>query len=355
MHPSDFQHCLLVPKVPGSSDFTLYELSPCPHFSPNGFVLVPYQHPRLGAAKVQYYQIISEHPWRGPEQPFQTSPPPISLRAKTSHQEYLHQVLALKKEIQQGNIYEINYCIRFVSEPVEADAIDLFLKLNKKAKAPYTSLFKSQQGYIVCASPELFLKKEGDVLLSKPIKGTIRRGKNMEEDEQLRSTLYHSEKERTEHVMAVDVARNDLSQLASKGSVLVDELYAIESFETVHQMVSTVRCNLLGRPSFARVLSTTFPMASMTGAPKRSAMDLIQAHENFERREYSGAMGRIDKNGDYELAVIIRSIFYDANRKELSFAVGGAITYLSDPEEEYRECLLKAETMLQVLNATIVL
>jgi len=350
MHPSDFQHCLLVPKVPGSSDFTLYELSPCPHFSPNGFVLVPYQHPRLGAAKVQYYQIISEHPWRGPEQPFQTSPPPISLRAKTSHQEYLHQVLALKKEIQQGNIYEINYCIRFESEPVDADPIDLFLKLNKKAKAPYTSLFKSQQGYIVCASPELFLKKEGDVLLSKPIKGTIRRGKNMEEDEQLRSTLYHSEKERTEHVMAVDVARNDLSQLASKGSVLVDELYAIESFETVHQMVSTVRCNLMGRPSFERVLSTTFPMASMTGAPKRRALQLIDAVEDMPRGLFSGSLGYQLPDGTLDLNVVIRTITYDASTGRASLITGSAITALSDPEQEWEECELKAMSVLNALG-----
>ena len=277
----------------------------------------------------------------------------ILLHSKTSKEKYIQNLIALKQHIQQGNIYEINYCIEFFAEDVEMDPLSVFLKLNELSKAPYACLVKLNDDFIISASPELFLKKEGNLLSTKPIKGTAKRGQTKEEDEILKNNLYHNLKERTENVMAVDVARNDLSQLAKKGTVHVNKLYNIETFETVHQMVSTVSCELKENTSFEKIIEATFPMASMTGAPKLRAMQLIDEFEDFERKNYSGAMGIVDEKEDFTLAVNIRSIFYNQKTKRLSIAVGSAITYLCEPEKEYDECLLKAKALLKALNAGI--
>ena len=277
----------------------------------------------------------------------------LILKSGISKSDYLKNIRTLKEQIQQGNIYEVNYCMEFFAENVEIDPVQIFIELNKLSKAPYSSLVKMEDDFIICASPELFLKKEGNKLFTKPIKGTERRGNDVKEDEELKNKLFNSVKERTENVMAVDVARNDLSIIAKRGTVNVNKLYNIESYETVHQMVSTVSCELKEGINFENIIEATFPMASMTGAPKISAMNLIDEFESFERKNYSGAMGIIDQNGDFELNVIIRSIFYNQKTKRLSIAVGSAITHLCEPEAEYDECLLKAKAMLSVLNASI--
>ena len=252
-----------------------------------------------------------------------------------------------------GDIYEINYCMEFFSENTTLQPLSIFASLCALAKAPYSTLVKLKDKYIICASPELFLKKEGDTLITKPIKGTTRRDSDPKKDEDLKNELFNSLKERTENVMAVDVARNDLSRLAQRGSVEVNKLYNIESYESVHQMVSTVRCQIKPGYGFEDIINATFPMASMTGAPKISAMNLIDEHEDFKREFYSGTMGLIDEKGDFTLSVTIRSIFYNGTTKRVSFAVGGAITYLSEPEKEYNECLLKAKNILKALKAEI--
>ena len=279
---------------------------------------------------------------------------PILLKANTSKLQYIQKVNQLKQHIQQGNIYELNYCIEFFANNVEIDPLNIFIKLQQLTKAPYCKLVKLNNDFIISASPELFLKKEGNTLFTKPIKGTIKRGINASEDEALKNKLFNSEKERTENVMAVDVVRNDLSIIAKKGTVAVNKLYTIESFETLHQMVSTVSCQIKETTSFEDIINATFPMASMTGAPKISAMKLINEFENFERNYYSGAMGLIEENGNFELSVNIRSIFYNQHTKRLSIAVGSAITHLCNAEKEYDECLLKANALLQALNATII-
>jgi para-aminobenzoate synthetase component 1 len=265
----------------------------------------------------------------------------------------LDHVHALKRHIQRGDIYEINYCIRFFAENTVLDPISIFLKLHALSKAPYSALVKLGDDFILSASPELFLKKEGNHISTKPIKGTIRRGTTIAEDEALKTALHENTKERTENVMAVDVARNDLSQFATKASVHVNKLYNIETFETVHQMVSTVSCEMKEGTSFEAMMNAAFPMASMTGAPKLSAMQLIDTHEDFDRGYYSGAMGLVDGNGDFTLSVIIRSIFYNQHRQQVSLAVGSAITYLSEPEQEYEECLLKANALVKALGAVL--
>lgn len=329
----------------------LLELIPTIDRKKNSFVLLPYQNPQVKQPEHLFFEITNRTTVELPEPTLAQDS--ILLRSKTSKENYIKNLIALKQHIQQGNIYEINYCIEFFAENVEIDPIAVFTKLNQISKAPYACLVKLNDDFIISASPELFLKKEGNLLYTKPIKGTAKRGKTLEEDELLKTNLFNNLKERTENVMAVDVARNDLSQVAKKGSVKVNKLYNIETFETVHQMVSTVSCELKENTTFEKIIAATFPMASMTGAPKLRAMQLIDEFEDFDRNFYSGAMGVIDENENFTLAVNIRSIFYNQKTKHLSIAVGSAITHLCEPQKEYDECLLKANALLQALNATI--
>lgn len=351
MSSFEFENFLFVPFSANETKGSLYDLSPSEEFAENSFVLLPYQNPQVKKPSTFFYKIKNKTTTDLSPGPGESKP--LILKSLISKSEYIQNVKLLKEEIQNGNIYEINYCIQFYAENTEIDPVAVFQKLHTAAKAPYSMLFKGGDDFIISASPELFLKKEGDHLSTKPIKGTTRRGKNKEEDKQLKSDLQANLKERTENVMAVDVARNDLSMFAKKGSVNVNKLYNIETFETVHQMVSTVSCDIKENASFEKIINSTFPMASMTGAPKLRAMSLIDKFENFERASYSGAMGLIDEKEDYTLSVIIRSIFYNQKTKKLSISVGGAITYLSEPEKEYEECLLKANALLKALKATL--
>ena len=278
---------------------------------------------------------------------------PIEFKTKTSKAEYIKRVNALKQHIQLGDIYEINFCVEFEALDVEIDPVSVFCKLNGLAQAPYAALAKLDDTFIISASPELFLKRSGETLITKPIKGTAKRSIDPHEDENLKQQLHLSLKERTENVMIVDVSRNDLSVLAQRATVTVPKLYHIESYKTVHQMVSTVQCKLRNNPSFNEILRATFPMPSMTGAPKIRAMQLTEDFEQFKRKEYSGALGYIDSNGDFTLSVLIRTLVYNSKAKRLSFSVGSAITHLCDPEKEYEECLLKAKALLSAVNGAI--
>lgn len=274
----------------------------------------------------------------------------IRVQATVTKEEYVQHVNALKQHIQKGDIYEINYCITFEAHEVTINPLSLYQKLNNISHAPYAALIKLNDLFIISSSPELFLEKRNQTLYTKPIKGTAKRGLTHNEDLAIKEALRINLKERTENVMIVDVARNDLSRIAEKGTVVVDKLFDIESYQQVHQMVSTVSCQLKDNTSFNDVLKATFPMASMTGAPKIRAMGLIDQYEVYNRGPYSGALGYIKENGDFNLSVLIRSIFYNQDKKYLSFTVGSAITAMCNPEDEYEECLLKAKAMMQVLG-----
>ena len=291
--------------------------------------------------------LVPEHKVSEPELiPFRK----ITIRPTVTRQQYIDKVNALKQHIQLGNIYEINYCITFEASDVEIDPLSMYQKLNSISRAPYSALVKLNRQYIISSSPELFLSKTAHTLTTKPIKGTAKRGSTEQEDEIIKQQLHVNLKERTENIMIVDVARNDLSRIAKRGTVTVDKLCDIESYRQVHQMVSTVSCTLKDNTPFHTIINTTFPMASMTGAPKIRAMELIDEFELYNRGPYSGALGYIEPNGDFELSVLIRSIFYDDQKRYLSFTVGSAITSMCNPEEEYEECLLKAKAMMQVLE-----
>ena len=274
----------------------------------------------------------------------------VKINPTISKQNYVEYVNTLKQHIQQGDIYEINYCMTFEARAVSIDPLSIYQKLNAISKAPYSSLAKFDKHYIISSSPELFLTKTGNTLYTKPIKGTAKRGVTQAEDDTIKLELKSNLKERNENVMIVDVARNDLSRIAAKGSVKVDKLFDIESYMQVHQMVSTVSCKLKENTSFNDIINATFPMASMTGAPKIRAMQLIDEFELYNRGPYSGALGYIDEKDDFDLSVLIRSIFYDEEKKYLSFTVGSAITAMCNAEAEYEECMLKAKAMMQVLQ-----
>lgn len=279
--------------------------------------------------------------------------PLIRLKSSLSKAQYIEKICALKQHIQLGDIYEINFCMDFFAENVEIDPLEIYSRLNSISEAPFSALLKLKDTYIICSSPERFLKKENNRLYTQPIKGTARRGADAQEDLMLKRELSQSLKEKTENVMIVDVARNDLSKIAAQGSVQADELFGIYTYKQVHQMVSTVSCTVRPGTSFEDILEATFPMPSMTGAPKQRATELIRQYEPTARGFYSGCIGYMDEQGNFDLNVVIRSIVYDATAKKLSFHVGSAITAMCDPEAEYAECMVKAGAMLKALNAVI--
>ncbi len=308
---------------------------------------------KLNFPQYCFFEVKEEINFTTPDEflkPSNNSPFKIKITPLTSKENYIDAVKELKKHIQKGDIYEINYCMTFEAENVKINPMAVFSQLNSISKAPFSSFLKIKDKYIISASPELFLSKRGNKLFTKPIKGTAKRGNNFKEDEGFKAGLFNSIKERTENVMIVDVARNDLSRVAKKGTVRAEKLYDIESYEQVHQMVSTVSCELRENISFDDIIKATFPMASMTGAPKIRAMQLIDDFEDSNRGPYSGCVGYIDEKGDFDLSVLIRSIFYNESENYLSFSVGSAITAQCDPEKEYEECLLKAAALKKVLE-----
>jgi para-aminobenzoate synthetase component 1 len=275
------------------------------------------------------------------------------IYCRLSKQKYIENVNRLLTHIKRGDIYEINYCIEFFCENAVINPNQVFNKLNELTKAPFAQLLKAGDEYIICASPERFIQKKEDILISQPMKGTARRSADAEEDEKIKNQLKHSLKEQSENVMALDVARNDLSQVAQKGSVIVDELFGVHTFKNVHQMLSTVGCKLKENATFDNIIKATFPPASMTGAPKLKAVELIKKYELSPRGIYSGALGFIDTYGDFDFCVVIRTIIYNQRLKRLSFHVGSAVTAQCNPEEEWNECLLKAETLFKALDVKI--
>lgn len=263
---------------------------------------------------------------------------------------YLKAVQKVQQHIQRGDIYETNYCMEFVAKDANINPWQVFQELNRISKAPMSVFAKMGEQFLLCASPERYLKRTGNQLISQPIKGTAKRGKTNEEDEKLKTALRNDPKEQMENVMIVDMVRNDLSRLAVKNSVKVQELFGIYTFEQVHQMISTIVAEVNKETHWLDIIHATFPMGSMTGAPKISAMKITEALETFQRGWYSGTFGYITPTGDFDFNVVIRSIQHDAAKKIVSFGVGSAITIQANPELEYEECLLKAKAMLQILT-----
>jgi len=275
------------------------------------------------------------------------------IRGRFDRSEYIQTVREIQKHIQRGDIYEMNFCQEFYSEDADINPLELFTELNNLSPTPFANYFKIDDHYIISATPERFLSRRGNKLISQPIKGTSSRNSDSKRDRIQKEELLLNEKERAENVMIVDLVRNDLTKSAKPGTVRVEELFGIYSFKQVHQMISTVVCETQENLSNPRIIGNTFPMGSMTGAPKIKAMQLAEKYERSKRGVYSGAIGYFAPDGDFDFNVVIRTILYNKNQKYLSFHVGSAITLDSDPEKEYEECLLKGKAIRAVLNQTI--
>jgi len=272
----------------------------------------------------------------------------ISLRMqKDSYFEHFQKII---DHIHRGDIYEVNFCQEFYAEDSSIDPLKTFSNLNNISKAPFACYFKYDQYHLLCASPERFMQRRGNIVISQPIKGTSKRSKDKVEDAKLLEHLKNDPKERSENVMIVDLVRNDLSKIAEKGSVEVEELCKVYSFLQVHQMVSTISAQVPTQTNSVDAIKSIFPMGSMTGAPKYTAMKIIEQQETFKRGLYSGAVGYFDPLGNFDFNVIIRSIIYNSKKRYVSFSVGSAITAKSIPENEYEECLIKAKAMRDVLE-----
>ena len=282
--------------------------------------------------------------------PLNEAPHKIPVKLRIHKEEYQEKVETMLAHIHRGDIYEANFCQEFYAENTEIAPLQCYFDLNAISEPPFATFLKLEDLYLVSASPERYLKKTGQKVVSQPIKGTARRSEDPEEDRQLAAALKKDAKERSENVMIVDLVRNDLSRLARKGTVEVEELCEVYTFRQVHQMISTVVAEVPEEADPVQIIRNTFPMGSMTGAPKISAMKIIEELEVTKRGLYSGAVGYFTPTGDFDLNVIIRSILYNKTRGYVSFSVGSAITAAASPEKEYEECLVKARAMRQVLE-----
>ncbi len=274
----------------------------------------------------------------------------IIINSRFSRQKYIDTVEKLREHILRGDCYEINFCMEFFAENVSLSPLFIYRQLMLLSPNPFSCFYKLNDKYLVCASPERYVRKSGSAIVSQPVKGTIRRNTLADEDLLNRRQLQQSEKERSENVMVVDLVRNDLSKICKQGSVKVDELFGIYSFPQLHQMISTVSGELKEDTDFAAIIKATFPMGSMTGAPKKRVMELVEQYEKTKRGIFSGSVGYITPDADFDFNVVIRSIMYNECDKYLSYQVGSGITFNSNPSEEYNECLLKAKAIEEVLK-----
>jgi para-aminobenzoate synthetase component 1 len=266
----------------------------------------------------------------------------LQFTRTTSREQYLETIERLREHIGDGDCYEINYCTEAFCDDAVIDPLQVFTELNALSPAPFAAYYRLHDQYLMCASPERYLRHHNGKVVSQPIKGTARRDADKTTDDHNKEALRNDIKERAENVMIVDLVRNDLARCCQTGSVQVDELFGIYSFPQVHQMISTVSGVLRPNQHFTEAIRHTFPMGSMTGAPKYKVMQLIEQYENARRELFSGTVGYITPGGNFDFNVVIRSIFYNRASRRLSYITGGAITYDSVPGKEWEEMRLKA-------------
>lgn len=274
----------------------------------------------------------------------------LDIKSRIDKKEYIKQVEKALKHIHKGKVYELNFCQEFYAENANIHPLNTYLDLNNISEAPFATFLKMDDLYLLSASPERFLQKKDNILVSEPIKGTARRRSLPEKDITQIELLKNNTKEIAENIMIVDLVRNDLSHIAQKGSVKVSELCKIYTFKQVHQMISTITCQMKPNIHVVDAIKACYPMGSMTGAPKIAAMNFIEELEASKRGIYSGAVGYFTPDRDFDFNVVIRSIVYNKTKKYVSFSVGSAITAKANPEQEYEECLLKAKAMREVLT-----
>ncbi len=270
---------------------------------------------------------------------------PKAVQCDFTKDEYLQSIAKIQSHIVEGDCYELNFCVCNYVEKISINPIATFRKLNQNNPAPFAALYRQQDAWLISASPERFLYKEKDLILSQPIKGTIGRKVDTNEDEKQKAILQSDIKERAENVMITDLVRNDLARCSDVGSIEVPELFGVYTFPKVHHLISTIK-GKLKVTDFAQILNNTFPMGSMTGAPKFKVMQLIEQYEKTQRSIYSGSVGYITPNGDFDFNVVIRSLIYNEQQQILCNNSGGAITYDSNAEKEWQEAELKSSGIL---------
>lgn len=270
-----------------------------------------------------------------------------NFQPTVSEEDYLSKIRQVQHEIAEGDYYEINLSHQMKGD-FSGDPLALYHQMKRVGPVPFGAFIQTDDWAVCCQSPERFLRKEGDTVFSQPIKGTAERGDDRGKDQVLKEQLLSSVKERAENLMIVDLVRNDLSRIAKRGSVSVPQLFRIESFGTVHQMVSTITAEARVEDPVT-ILKACFPMGSMTGAPKISAMKAIEKLENYRRGIYSGAIGYITDSGDFDFNVVIRTAII--RQGQLYYSVGGAVTSDSDPRKEWQETQVKARALVEALRS----
>lgn len=274
---------------------------------------------------------------------------PVHLLLRTDREEYLRRVQQLKAHIQRGDIYEVNFCITREGRSPEMDPFQAFGALLRNTDAAFAGFLRCNDHMALCASPERFLTFKADKVWSQPMKGTRPRHADAAEDERLARELAGDPKERSENIMAVDVVRHDLSRVAAKASVVVEELCAVRPHARVHQMTSTVAARLAPGKDPWDAVCAAFPMASMTGAPKQRAMQLIDQLEDGPRGLFSGSLGFFAPDGTGDLNVVIRTLLHTVGTGLTTLSTGSALTAACDPAQEWMECELKAHSVLAAL------
>lgn len=309
-------------------------------FEPETIIILNNNSVSISSASISPDKIVEEI--QSQQNSITTAVAKVNAQPDISKEEYLAAIRNIKQHIQRGDCYELNFCQSFTDKNATIHPLDVYLALRQLSPNPFSAFYRVHDNYCLCASPERFLQKKGNSLLSQPIKGTAPRFvSDKEADDNSLKQLMESEKERSENIMTVDLVRNDLSKIAVRGSVNVSALCEIHRFPQVFQMISSVACEVDDDTHWTDIIDACFPMGSMTGAPKTKVMDLINQYERTPRGLFSGSIGYVTPDGNFDFNVVIRSIFYQAKTHLLSYYAGGGITINSDPEAEYEETLLK--------------
>ena len=319
-------------------------------FVPEIILLIRDHEIQIGLFGNNHQQVLNDI-MHGSVIPEKKLPATAVIQQRITRDQYIRILERLRQHILLGDCYEINFCQEFFAENIDLNPLDLYQALNRISPSPFSAFYKVDQKFLLCASPERYLKRKGDFILSQPIKGTAARDReNERHDEALKADLASSEKDRTENVMVVDLVRNDLSKICETDSVKVTELFGIYSFAQVHQMISTIVGKPLAHLHWSEMVAGTFPMGSMTGAPKKRVLDLIEQYEKTKRGLFSGALGYVKPNQDFDFNVVIRSLLYNSQSRYLAYFAGSGITVNSEPEKEYEECLIKVAAFEKIIK-----
>lgn len=268
------------------------------------------------------------------------------LQPLIGKEEYIETVQTIQQKIHQGDFYEMNYTIPLCGGYL-GDPYWLYSKMREISPVPFGAFISHEKFSVCCASPERFLKKDGNSIRSEPIKGTAGRSLDSEMDKINRKELLN-EKNRAENLMIVDLVRHDLSKVSKSGSVKVSKLYDVQTFGTVHQLISVVESTVQEDSDPVDIIQSCFPMGSMTGAPKIEVMKTTDQLEMYKRGIYSGAIGYITPDDDFDFNVVIRTAILQ--NESLFYPVGGAITSDSDPESEWEECIIKSRNVTEIFE-----